>query len=269
MICNDKPYFIDYQGGRKGALQYDIASMLYDSKADIPGSIKEILINHYLGVLEKIMPVKKQEFMQYYHGYVLIRIMQAMGAYGFRGFYEKKEIFLQSIPFAVKHLKELLKEISLPVRLPALLSVLENITVSEHLKKFDTTGSKLKVTIYSFSYKKGISADESGNYGGFVFDCRAINNPGRHDDFKSLTGKDKKVIEFLEKESDVADYLTNVYALTDKVIKNYIQRNFTNLMVCFGCTGGQHRSVYCAEQLSEHIKNIFDVEVILQHRELE
>ena len=267
MLKNEEVFFIDYQGGRKGALQYDLASLLYDGKADIPESVRTQLFQFYLNELKKYMTVDEEKFTAYYKGFVLIRIMQAMGAYGFRGFYEKKEHFLKSIPFALKNLEFLLNDVKLPVKLPELINVLKQLTQSEVLKKIGQVGTNLTVQITSFSYKKGIPADPSGNGGGYVFDCQAINNPGRYIEYKEVTGKDLAVQEFLEQKSEIGIFLNSVKNLVDQSVKTYLERGFTHLSVNFGCTGGQHRSVYSAEKLAEHLKNNYPVNVVLFHRE--
>ncbi|HPE77815.1 MAG TPA: RNase adapter RapZ [Draconibacterium sp.] len=267
MLKNDRVYFIDYQGGRRGALQYDLASLLYDGKADIPESIRQKLFDFYVTELKKYIPVNDADFAAYYKGFVLIRIMQAMGAYGFRGFYEKKEHFLKSIPFALKNLEFLLQRAELPVELPELFSVLNQLIHSEVLKEIGRTKSNLTVTVTSFSYKNGYPVDPSGNGGGHVFDCRAINNPGRYPEYKNLTGKDLEVQEFLEQKSEIAIFLNAAKMLIDQSVKTYLERKFSNLSVSFGCTGGQHRSVYSAEKIAEHLKNNFPVNVVLNHRE--
>jgi len=207
MLKNDEVYFIDYQGGRRGALQYDLASLLYDGKADIPGSVRKQLYDYYIAELKKYMKVDEEKFTAYFKGFVLIRIMQAMGAYGFRGFYEKKEHFLKSIPFALKNLEFLLKDLVLPVKMPELLSVLKQLTKSEVLKEIGKTQSELTVRVTSFSYKKGMPEDPSGNGGGFVFDCRAIHNPGKYEEYKKLSGKDLAVQQFLETKSEIGLFL--------------------------------------------------------------
>ena len=270
MIFKNEPYFIDYQGGRKGALQYDLASLLHDAKANIPQQVREELLQHYIEVVNNILPVNEKEFIKYYYGFVLIRILQAMGAYGYRGFYERKEHFLQSIPYALKNLKWILENNYFPVRLKSLFTVLSQLIESKELKKYEKNKSTntLTVTINSFSYFKGIPEDETGNGGGFVFDCRGINNPGREEQFRLLTGKDKEVIEFLQTKSEVGKFLEDVYSLVDHSVNNYIERMFTNLVVNFGCTGGQHRSVYCAEQLAKHLKEKYNIKVIVNHKEL-
>ncbi|WP_444705458.1 RapZ C-terminal domain-containing protein, partial [Mariniphaga sediminis] len=268
MLKNNDVYFIDYQGGRRGALQYDLASLLYDGKADIPQEIRSQLFGFYLAELRNYIPVNESEFTSYFNGFVLIRIMQAMGAYGFRGFYEKKEHFLKSIPFAIHNLQSLLPELSLPVNMPELVNVLHLLIHSETLKEIGQVHRDLTVRITSFSYKKGIPADPSGNGGGFAFDCRALNNPGRYAEYKNLTGKDLKVQQFLEQNSEMKWFLKPVKALVEQSVKNYLERGFTHLTVNFGCTGGQHRSVYAAEKLAAHLRNNFPVNVVLVHREL-
>lgn len=267
MLKDGGVHFIDYQGGRRGALQYDLASLLYDGKADIPQEIRSQLFHFYLSELKKYISVNEPEFTSYFNGFVLIRIMQAMGAYGFRGFYEKKEHFLKSIPFAINNLQNLLPELNLPVELPELLNVLHQLTQSETLKEIGQVHSNLTVRITSFSYKKGIPSDPSGNGGGFVFDCRALNNPGRYTEFKNLTGRDLKVQQFIEQNSEMKLLLKPVKALVEQSVKNYLERGFSHLSVSFGCTGGQHRSVYAAEKLAMWLRNNFPVNVVLVHRE--
>ena len=268
MLKDDKVYFIDYQGGRKGALQYDLASLLYDAKADIPNDEREELLDFYLDELSKYKEVDREKFISLFDGYVLIRIMQAMGAYGFRGFFEKKKHFLKSIPYALKNLETLLANSTIEVKLPELMKVLKEVCHSAFLKSLgEEKKNKLTVTIRSFSYKKGIPVDTSGNGGGFIFDCRAIHNPGRYLEYKQLTGKDRQVIEFLEEKSAMADFLTPVIHLISHSVEVYLERGFTSLSVGFGCTGGQHRSVYAAEKLAEYLRNKYPVTVVLQHIE--
>jgi hypothetical protein len=269
MLKDGGVYFIDYQGGRKGALQYDLASLLYDAKANIPEAEREELLEFYLDELDKYKHTDREKFKSLYDGYVLIRIMQAMGAYGFRGFYEKKEHFLKSIPFALKNLEALLEKNTIPVRLPELFKVLKAVTESTFLKTISPVNDRLTVRISSFSFKKGIPADPSGNGGGFVFDCRAIHNPGKYDEYKHLSGKDIQVQKFLEEKSTMPDFLKNVFALVTQSVEVYRSRGFKHLCVSFGCTGGQHRSVYGAEKLAEYLKNNFPVTVVLQHVEQE
>jgi hypothetical protein len=266
---NNELYFVDYQGGRKGALQYDVASLLFQAQINFSPVHREELLNYYLKMLDNKIKLKKKDFLKHYHNYVLIRLLQTFGAYGFRGFFENKTYFLKSIPFALKNLEWLLKKELLPFNLEELQKVLTDITQKEELRKFNVAETnKLKVTVNSFSYKTGLPVDYSGNGGGFVFDCRVLNNPGRYSEYSNLTGKDIGVAQFLEMKSNVNKFLDSVYDLVDDAVKNYNDRNFKNLMVNFGCTGGQHRSVYCAERLASHLSKKFEVKVELNHTQL-
>ena len=267
MLKNDQVFFIDYQGGRRGALQYDLASLLYDGKADIPQDVRVRLFRFYLEELKKYLPVDENQFTAYFRGFVLIRIMQAMGAYGFRGFYEKKEHFLKSIPFALKNLELLLADLKLPVQLPELVKVLGQLVHSSVLREIGQEKKNLTVRITSFSFKKGIPDDPSGNGGGFVFDCRALNNPGRYPEYQNLTGKDPEVVRFIENSGDTEVFLNAAKTLVSQSVKTYLERGFNHLSVSFGCTGGQHRSVYSAEKMAGFLRNNFPVNVVLSHRE--
>lgn len=272
MLHSGEIYFIDYQGGRKGALFYDLASLLYDAKANIPELKREELLKYYVAELQKYKSTDEKTFTETFYAYALIRILQAMGAYGFRGFFQKKSHFLQSIPYALKNLEEVLKKIKLPIQIPHLTSVLKALSKSEKLQKLTLEpieNKKLTVKITSFSYKKGIPEDLSGNGGGFVFDCRFIHNPGRYEGYKKLTGKDKEVIDFFEKETDIKIFLQQVFAIVQSAVSTYKQREFKHLMVNFGCTGGQHRSVYCAEQLKSYLttQNNDEIAIEILHRE--
>jgi aminoglycoside/choline kinase family phosphotransferase len=269
MLRDGQPYFLDYQGGRKGALQYDVASLLYDAKADLPPELRQQLLDHYLDILRNYADVKREAFMQHYYAYVYIRIMQALGAYGFRGFYERKVHFLQSVPYALKNLRWLLHNVTLPIALPTLLEAFHSMLASEKLQSLASDADNLVVRIVSFSFHRGLPKDETGNGGGFVFDGRSLPNPGREEEFKALTGKDAPVIEYLNQQDSVHQYLASVMALVDASVGNYQQRGFKNLMVCFGCTGGQHRSVYLAEQLAKRLRGRSGIEVAITHRELE
>ncbi len=269
MLVDGEPYFIDYQGGRRGALQYDIASLLFDAKADVPQDVRDALLEHYIAAVQQLMPIDRERFLQYYYGYVYIRIMQALGAYGFRGFYERKTHFLRSVPYAIRNLEWLLRTAQLPVELPALTDAWNRLVRSSMLRQIGNADLRLTVRIQSFSYKRGIPWDDKGHGGGFVFDCRALPNPGRYPEYANLTGNDEPVIAFLDREEDVHQFLHHVNAIITQVIQNYQKRNFTDLMVAFGCTGGQHRSVYCANRLARYIKEHFDVDVEVRHRELE
>ncbi|MGB9233592.1 MAG: RNase adapter RapZ [Terriglobales bacterium] len=269
MLPNGNPYFLDYQGGRKGALQYDIASLLYDAKADLSPDLRQQLLDLYLDSLSNFIELDRAAFMHYYYAYVYVRILQALGAYGFRGFYERKTHFLQSVPFALRNLRWLLHNVELPIALPTLSEAFRNMVASEKLQGGAANASQLTVRVFSFSFHRGLPADETGNGGGFIFDGRSLPNPGREERFKPLTGNDAPVIEYLEQQESVRQFLASVIALVDSSVANYQSRNFKNLMVSFGCTGGQHRSVYLAEQLAKHLRGSNGVEVILHHRELE
>jgi len=274
MIHNGEPYFIDYQGGRKGALQYDVASLLFDAKADIPAGIRDELLEHYLSHLGNYVQVDDRKFRDYYAGFAVIRLMQAMGAFGFRGFYEKKPHFLASIPYAVNNLTYILENHSFLIRIPHLLKVLSSLADSPELKQFGDTrkhNGKLVIEINSFSYRRGIPIDQSENGGGFVFDCRAIHNPGRYNEFKNMTGTHRDVISFLQKNSDADQFIRDTFILVKRSIHAYLKKNYTNLMVNFGCTGGQHRSVYCAEQMQLMLHEEFgdSIEIYVHHREQE
>ena len=272
MVKSGEPYFIDYQGGRRGALQYDLASLLFQAKANIPDDIRRELLMHYLDTVSELLPVNREEFIEYFYGYVLIRSIQTFGTYGFRGLFERKEYFIKSIPFAIRNVKWILENASFPVEMPELTKALTAIVQSKKFEPFDkikASSSLLTVTVQSFSYKRGIPEDTSGHGGGFVFDCRFLHNPGLYEPYKKLTGRDEPVINFLQQHSNVEEFLNQVYLLVDPAIENYIERSFTNLMINFGCTGGQHRSVYSADQLAKHIREKYGLEVVVHHIEQE
>jgi len=269
MLRDGQPFFLDYQGGRRGALQYDIASLLYDGKADLPPELRQQLLERYLDALGGFIPLEREAFMQHYHAYVYIRIMQALGAYGFRGFYERKAHFLQSVPYALKSLRWLLHNVRLPIPLPTLLEAFTSMLGSEKLQSLASETENLTVRILSFSFHRGLPKDETGHGGGFVFDARSLPNPGREERFKTLTGKDAPVIDYLNQQESVHQFLASVMSLVDASVSNYQRRGFKNLMVSFGCTGGQHRSVYLAEQLANHLRGRDRVEVVVRHRDLE
>jgi aminoglycoside/choline kinase family phosphotransferase len=270
LVHNDQLYFIDYQGGRKGALQYDVASLLFQAKVNLSPEIRSNLLEFYLKELGQKSKVKSQIFKKYYYGYVLIRLLQTLGAYGFRGYFENKSHFLLSIPYALRNLHWLLENNHLPKKIPELTQVLASILKNEELKVLDrkSTNEKLIVTINSFSYKNGIPKDYSGNGGGFVFDCRSLENPGRYPEYMNNTGLDDNVISFLSDKNDVKKFLISTYSIIDESVRNYLRRHFKNLMISFGCTGGQHRSVYCVENLAKHLKDNFDVSVVVNHTQL-
>lgn len=281
MFKEGELFFLDYQGGRKGALQYDVASLLYDAKADLPPELRWALLEHYLNHLGEFVQIERAAFIEHYYGYVYVRLMQALGAYGFRGFYERKAHFLQSVPYALKNLRWLLHNVNLPIALPTLMEAFQAMLASEKLHNLSslteadgsqgTTGPKnLVVRIYSFSFHgEGLPKDETGNGGGFVFDGRSLPNPGREARFKDLTGKDKPVAEYLDQQDSVRQFLANASSLVDSSVREYQRRGFNHLMVSFGCTGGQHRSVYLAEQLAKHLRFQNGVEIVVRHRELE
>jgi len=268
MLRDGQPFFLDYQGGRKGALQYDIASLLYDAKADLPPELRQQLLDHYLDVLGRHVAPSREVFMRHYYAYVYVRILQALGAYGFRGFYERKAHFLQSVPYALKNLRWLLHNVKLPIELPTLLGAFRGMLASEKLLGLASEAQDLVVRIYSFSFHRDLPKDESGNGGGFVFDGRNLPNPGREERFKSMTGKDAPVVDYLNQQESVHQFLASVFSLVDSSVSNYQQRGFKNLMVSFGCTGGQHRSVYLAEQLAKRLRGKNGVAVVVRHLEL-
>jgi aminoglycoside/choline kinase family phosphotransferase len=269
MLRDGHPFFVDYQGGRRGALQYDIASLLYDAKADLPPELRLQLLDHYLDELAGFVDLRRDAFMQHYYAYVYVRIMQALGAYGFRGFYERKVHFLQSVPYALKNLRWLLGNVQLPIALPTLMDAFKSMVASEKLHGLASEGEHVTVQIFSFSFHRGLPKDESGHGGGFVFDARSIPNPGREERFKALNGKDAPVIDYLNQQESVHQFMANVISLVDGSVSAYQRRGFKNLMVSFGCTGGQHRSVYLAEQLAKYLRDRNGVEVVVRHRELE
>jgi len=269
MLRDGQPFFVDYQGGRKGALQYDIASLLFDAKADLPPELRQDLLNHYLSALQRHVKIEREAFMRHYYAYVYVRILQALGAYGFRGFYERKTHFLQSVPYAMKNLRWLLHHVELPIALPTLMAAFQSMLASEKLLGLANEAENLVVRIFSFSFHRGLPKDETGHGGGFVFDGRSLPNPGREERFKPLTGKDAPVIDYLNQQESVHQFLASVMSLVDASVSSYRQRGFKNLMVSFGCTGGQHRSVYLAEQLAKHFRATNGVEVSVRHIELE
>ena len=263
MLVDGRPYFIDYQGGRKGPVHYDVASFLWQAKANFPDDLRDELIKTYIASLKKYRKVDEAAFTKTLRLFVLFRTLQVLGAYGFRGYFEKKPHFIQSIPFALNNLRELLKGDFNDY--PYLSGMLNEMV---GLKQFaDTQKRELEIRVFSFAYKKGIPNDVSGNGGGYVFDCRAINNPGKYERFSHFTGLDEEVIKFLEEDGEMELFLDNIYPLVDSHVKRYMERNFTSLMVSFGCTGGQHRSVYAAQRMAEHISKKFGIKVSLVHRE--
>jgi aminoglycoside/choline kinase family phosphotransferase len=269
LMRRDEPYFVDYQGGRKGALQYDIASLLFDAKADLPPEVRKQLLDDYLDCLAGFVDLDREAFLHYYYAYVYIRILQALGAYGFRGFYERRTHFLQSVPYALKNLRWLVHNAKLPIELPTLMEAFTSMLASEKLQGLASEAQNLVLRIFSFSFHRGLPEDDSGNGGGFVFDGRNLPNPGREEHFKQLTGKDEPVMEYLNRQESVHQFLASVFSLVDACVNNYQQRGFKNLMVSFGCTGGQHRSVFLAQQLAKRMRERTGLEVVVRHLELE
>jgi aminoglycoside/choline kinase family phosphotransferase len=269
MLRDGRPFFLDYQGGRKGALQYDIASLLYDAKADLPPELRQQLLDLYIEKLSGFIKVDREAFLHHYYAYVYVRILQALGAYGFRGFYERKAHFLQSVPYALKNLRWLSHNVKLPIALPTLIEAFNSMLASEKLQGLASEADNLTVRVFSFSFHRGMPKDESGHGGGFVFDGRSLPNPGREERFKALTGKDAPVIDYLNQQQSVHQFLASVMSLVDASVSEYQRRGFKSLMISFGCTGGQHRSVYLAEQVAGRLRGRHGVEVVVRHRELE
>jgi aminoglycoside/choline kinase family phosphotransferase len=270
-VKDDKVYFIDYQGGMKGALQYDVASLLWQAKADLPDWWKDSLLDYYIDEINQLLehPVDKTIFTSQYNGYVLIRLLQVLGAYGFRGLFERKAHFLTSIPLALRNLKWFIAHRAVGIAVTEFRRLLEIMVQDETIQQFEplraSPDTPLVVSICSFSYKEGIPPDETSNGGGYVFDCRGILNPGRIEVYKKQTGRDKGVKDYLEQQTKMPDFLNNIYNLVDISVEDYIKRGFEHLSIAFGCTGGQHRSVYAADALVRHLRNKFGVKIALKH----
>lgn len=271
IVKNDEVNFIDYQGGMKGALQYDVASLLWQAKAELSEKWKDDLLDYYMDQIDQLLeqPVDRVTFVSQYNGYVLIRLLQVMGAYGFRGLFERKAHFLASIPLALRNLKFFIENKRIGIVMPEFTRLLKLVVTDEMIERFEPPQANeqtpLLIHINSFSYRKGIPNDESENGGGFVFDMRGILNPGRFDEYKKLSGKDKPVQDFLEQRTKMNEFLNSVWDLVDITVETYLKRDFSSLMINFGCTGGQHRSVYAAEQTARHLKNKYKVKVVLSH----
>ena len=265
MIKDGEPYFIDFQGGRRGPIYYDVASFIWQARARYPQWLKEKMLGSYLDSLASYVEVDRDAFKERLKMFRLFRTLQVLGAYGFRGLVEQKAQFVVSIPLALADLKTLLAE--MPDDYPYMSEVLRKMTVLPRFAVQSEDG-RLEVRVSSFSFKKGIPQDMSGNGGGYVFDCRSIHNPGRYEPYRKLTGRDEPVIRFLEDDGEIIGFLEHVYGVVDSHVETYSRRGFTSLMVSFGCTGGQHRSVYCAEHLAHHLAEKYpDVRVRLIHRE--
>jgi aminoglycoside/choline kinase family phosphotransferase len=272
MLQGDRPFFIDYQGGMRGAPQYDVASMLWQARANLSDAWKHELLTSYMDSLDKLLPrpMNREVFKSQYQGYVLIRLLQVLGAYGFRGLFERKAHFLASIPLALRNLKWFVENMPLGIHVPEFTKVLHIVIGVEVIDKFTPPiadeSTPLTVYINSFSYiQNGYPQDESGNGGGFVFDCRGILNPGRIDEYKTLSGKDKEVMDFLEQRTRMPAFLNSVFDMVDISVEDYMKRGFERLMINFGCTGGQHRSVFAAEQTARHLRNKYKVKTVVQH----
>ena len=276
LVTEDKQvHFIDYQGGMKGAPQYDVASMLWQARANLPDEWKEKLLEEYMNYFETIVETKidRDNFKSQYNGYVLIRLLQVLGAYGFRGLFERKAQFLTSIPQALKNLKWFLDDNNLGISVPEFKKVLALCIDEEIIERYTpiqaNENTPLVVKICSFSYRKGIPEDSSLHGGGFVFDCRGIDNPGRHVEYKEIHGRDRPVMEYLERQTRMQHFLNSVFDIVDISVEEYIKRGFDHLAINFGCTGGQHRSVYAADALARHLRNKYKVKIELCHREQE
>ncbi|HET6253774.1 MAG TPA: RNase adapter RapZ [Puia sp.] len=275
LLKDGQVHFIDFQGGMKGALQYDVASLLWQAKAELSDSWKDSLLDHYMDCVEEILEKKidRASFVEQYNGYVLIRLLQVLGAYGFRGLFERKAHFLISIPLALRNLKWFVNHSRTGITLPEFDRLLELVVQDEQIHRFEPIqadqDTPLTVHIRSFSYRNAIPADESGNGGGFVFDCRGILNPGRIEEFRTQTGRDKPVKDFLEQQTRMPEFLNGAYNIVDISVEDYIKRRFSSLCISFGCTGGQHRSVYAADALARHLRNKYHVKIDLHHIEQE
>ena len=275
MLKDGRVHFIDFQGGMKGALQYDVASLLWQAKAELSDAWKDSLLDYYMDCVDELTGnrIDRASFVAQYNGYVLIRLLQVLGAYGFRGLFERKAHFLISIPLALRNLKWFFTHRHTGIALPEFDRLLGLVVNEEVIARFEPvqagSDTPLVVHIRSFSYRKAIPADESGNGGGFVFDCRGILNPGRIAEFKNQTGRDKPVKDYIEQQTRMPEFLNGVYNLVDISVEDYINRGFSSLYISFGCTGGQHRSVYAADALARHLRNKYHVKIDLHHIEQE
>ena len=274
MVHDGNPYFIDFQGGRRGPVHYDVASFVWHARSGFSPESRERMLDAYLDTLSGYMSVDRSDFMEKLRLFVLFRNLQVLGAYGFRGWSEHKANFIVSIPGAIKALRELLSGSScgdfsyVRNRYPYMTETLECMTRLSRFESGDSSDGRLTVTVSSFSFKKGIPEDPSGNGGGYVFDCRSIHNPGRYQQYRKLTGMDEPVIRFLEDDGEITAFLDHVYGVVGPHVETYSKRGFSSLKVSFGCTGGQHRSVYCAEHLARHLASAYPgINVRLIHRE--
>jgi len=271
MIHEGKVFFIDFQGSMQGPPQYDIASLLWQARAQLPAAWKEDLLNGYISGLNELNVPRMDEihFRRGYAQFVLVRLLQVLGAYGFRGLLQHKAHFINSIGPALKNLETFLSDHPQAPAYPELRSLLEKLSSQDVQDRYAVVKNKdkvnLTVTVNSFSYKNGIPKDKTANGGGYVFDCRGILNPGRYAAYKYLTGNDEMVRQFLERETRMPDFMDHVYALVSLNVEDYIARDFENLSVSFGCTGGQHRSVYAANQLAKYLQDRYNIAVNVNH----
>ena len=271
IVNQDEVYFIDFQGGMEGGLSYDVASLLWQAKAVLSNEWKEKLLAYYIEEVQKLLPqpMDVAAFKKQYNGFVLLRLLQVLGAYGFRGLFERKAHFLTSIPLGLNNLKNFLSVSPISAETPVFAGILNWMVSDEVVGRFTPTlanaNTPLVITINSFSYKKGLPKDETENGGGFIFDMRGILNPGRYDEYKKLSGLDKPVQDFLEQRTKMNTFLNSVWDLIDITVENYLNRDFESLQINFGCTGGQHRSVFAAEQTARHLRNKYKVKVVLEH----
>lgn len=267
MIKEGQPYFIDFQGGRKGSFYYDLASLLFDAKANLSNTTRTEIKEYYFQQLQQYKEIEKDEFEENLTLFTLIRIMQAMGAYGFRGLHERKVQFIKSIPLAITNLKYITEHFAKALSTPELDQVFQQLFSHNEFAIEKKPAEKLTITITSFSFLKGIPQDNSGNGGGYVFDCRGLPNPGRYPEYKSVNGKDQVVIDFFKERPVIQEFIDNICKTVDITVKDYIKLKRTHLMVNFGCTGGQHRSVYCAENFLRFLKKYPDINIQLKHIE--
>jgi aminoglycoside/choline kinase family phosphotransferase len=265
LVHNDDLYFVDYQGGRKGPLQYDLASFIFESRINLPSDLREELIDFYIKELSKQKKLNPGKFRELLYLFVFLRILQVLAAYGLRGYAQNKSLFLRSYSYAVDNLEWLLDKGLIKLDTSELLRAVEKILNVVEIRDKYIESDVLTIYIQSFSFKYGIPKDYSGHGGGFVFDCRILPNPGRFPEFKEMTGMDKPVAMFLEKHNEVKDFLGYVKSILDISIDDYLQRGVNRLMVSFGCTGGQHRSVYCAEKIAAYISDKHKIKTVLVH----
>lgn len=272
MVHEGKPWFIDFQGGKAGALPYDVVSLLFQAKAGISPALRDELLDVYLDELALYTPVDREQFRREYPAFVLSRMLQVLGSYGFRGIFERRPHFLASIPGGLENLSWFVQSMRLPIALPSLEGLLQKLIEPAFKGKYNQITAQddapLEVQVCSFSYlRRGVPVDESQHRGGFVFDCRSIHNPGRYEPYKALTGKDLAVVNFLKTNSDMDAFLKDVFSMVDRAVEVYLQRKFDHLSISFGCTGGQHRSVYAAEQTAKHLRERYGLKLQLQHLE--